>query len=115
MSVTPNRKSLGQLIAAALAGSWRTSPKAFPLCAEELATITQLVIKAAVGALVWWRIRDTTLAESESGVLLHTLYRLHHLEARVHAHKIKIILAHLNQTRHRVRDDERLGRGPPLS
>lgn len=101
MSVSPNRKSPGQppgnLIAKALYGSWRKSPTSFRLSREELATITPLVIKGAVGALVWRRIRDTALAQSESGAQLHTLYRLHRLEARVHANKIRTILAHLNQ------------------
>jgi hypothetical protein len=97
MSVIPDRKSPAQLITAALAGSWRTSPTAFPLSRVELATITPLVIQGASGALIWRRIRETALAQSESGEALHTLYRLHHLEARVHAHKIKIILAHLSR------------------
>lgn len=94
-----NEKSPGQLIASALAGSWRNSPGEFPLSAEELATITPLVIKGATGALLWWRIRETPLSQSESGVQLKNLYRLHRLEARVHAYKIKSILAHLKDSR----------------
>jgi hypothetical protein len=56
-----------------------------------------MVIKGAAGALLWWRIRDTDLARSESGAQLHTLYRLHRLEGRVHAYKIKTVLAQMNQ------------------
>ena len=98
MSVSTDRKSPGQLVASALAGSWRTAPAALPLSASELAAITPLLIKGASGALVWRIIRDTALAESESGEALHTVYRVNRLEARVHAYKIKTIVAHLNRT-----------------
>jgi hypothetical protein len=101
MSVSPNTELpdhvRSRLIAAALAGSWLNSPPSFQLSADELAAITPTVIKGAAGALLWWRIRHTELAQSESGAQLKNLYRLHRLEARVHAYKIKTILAHLNQ------------------
>lgn len=92
-------KSPGQLIASALAGSWRNSPGAFPLSSDELTSITPTVIKGAMGALVWWRIRETPLAHSAVGIQLRDIYRLDRLEARVHVHKIKSILAHLKDAR----------------
>jgi len=83
---------VGRLIATGLAGSWREPPLGSLLSADELAAITPVAIKAASGPLLWRRIRNTSLADSECGKQLQNLYRLHRLEARIHRHKIRTIL-----------------------
>jgi hypothetical protein len=86
-------KSRGGLVAAALAGSWQLAARPLRHSAEELAEITPPLIQSGAGALVWWRIRESALADSESAAQLHELYRLHRLEASVHVREIKQVIA----------------------
>ena len=86
-----NRRSAG-LIATALSGSWRSAVTPPPITSAELAEITPLLIKSGAGALVWWRIRASELAASDSAAQLQQLYRLHRLEASVHVLRIKRVL-----------------------
>jgi len=85
----------GQLIAKALAGSWRSSVGPPQISSAELSQVAQLLIQAGAGALVWRRIRDFALGRSKVGAELQVAYRLHRLEAGVHQKKISMILARL--------------------
>ena len=88
--------SAGRLIARALAGSWLSSPPPCELSDEELKTIAPLLMKSGAGALLWWRIQNTTLAHHEVAPDLQAVYRLQRLESLAHVQKIKTVVAHLN-------------------
>jgi hypothetical protein len=83
---------IARSIVKALTGSWRFNAAAPMLTAAELVEITPLLIQSGAGALVWWRIRNDELAKSDAGVQLHQLYRLHRLEASLHADRLKLVL-----------------------
>lgn len=74
----------GVLVAAALVGSWRAKPPPPTLTAAELEEISPLLLTAGCGALAWWRIRGSPVAESSIGKRLRDAYRLHTLQAAVH-------------------------------
>jgi len=85
----------GELIAKALAGSWRSSVGPPQISSAELSQVAQLLIQAGAGALVWRRIRGSALGTSKVGAQFQQAYRLHRLEGVVHRQKIKQILAGL--------------------
>jgi hypothetical protein len=64
---------------------WRGAPPPPDLTADELGTIAPLLHKSGAGALAWWRLRGTALEDTPTGEGLHQAYRLHALEAEVHA------------------------------
>jgi hypothetical protein len=92
MSESVQQKKKARLIVTALAGSWRSHAAPPPISSAELAEITPLLIQSGAGALVWRRIQNNELAKSHAGAELHQLYRLHRLEASVHAARLKQVL-----------------------
>jgi hypothetical protein len=54
----PGIESLGQAVAAALAGSWLESPPKSQMAPLHVAAIVPLLLKSGAGALGWWRFRD---------------------------------------------------------
>ena len=87
-----DQRSSGELIAIALSGSWRSSVTPPPLSRDAVAEITPLLIQSGAGALVWRRIRNSDLAESDAGAQLHQSYRLHRLEASLHLRRIQRVV-----------------------
>jgi Uncharacterised nucleotidyltransferase len=73
--------SKGELIATALTGAWRTCPPALALTADELGQITPLLYSTGAGALVWRRLRSTTLRVLPAAIELQQAYRLQTLRA----------------------------------
>jgi len=78
----------GQLVASALAGSWRRSPPSLSLSPAALAEVTPLLLGTGAGGLGWWRVRDSELRTSPWAFQLHQAYRLHTLQAAVHERQI---------------------------
>ena len=91
MAALPKNRIRSQLIAEALAGSWRKFVPPPGISATELSEVTPLLVKSGAGALAWWRIRDCELAASVVGVQLQNTYRLHSLQAAVHRRNIKMV------------------------
>lgn len=88
-SIKPDhRRSHGNLLAAALSGSWRLSPAPLELSPDELAAITPLLLKSGSGALVWRRLRDSGKREADCGTELEQAYRIQILDDAVHEHNI---------------------------
>src|SRR2546426_7485584 len=81
--------SRGELVARLLARSWRSVPPDFSLDVTGLDIVTPLLYGSGAGALGWWRIRETSLRETESAQVLHQAYRLQALQARIHETKIQ--------------------------
>jgi hypothetical protein len=86
----------GRLLARVLAGAWQAAPPPPDFTADELETAAPLLHKSGAGALAWWRIRGTPLAQTPTGAGFRQAYRLHALEAEVHAIKTAGVLHRLD-------------------
>ena len=86
-------KTSGELVAAALAGSWRRQPEEPTLSTTELSGITPLLLQSGAGALTWWRLRNFQLANEPSLAELQQAYRLHAIQAALHETHVKQVLA----------------------
>jgi hypothetical protein len=75
--------SLGRLVAEALAGAWRREPPAATLSEDELKLVAPLLDGSGAGALAWWKLRRTTLAETDAARGFRQSYRLQTLRAAV--------------------------------
>jgi hypothetical protein len=83
--------SRGDLVAATLAGSWRTSMPPLELSLEDLNEITPLLYNSGAAALGWRRIRDTALSTTPSAEVLHQGYRLQALQVAIRLEKIELV------------------------
>lgn len=81
--VTP--ECTGGIIARLLAGAWRLESPRPEVESEEFERIAPLLHRTGAGALAWWCVRGTALADTETGEGLHQAYRLHTLEAELYA------------------------------
>src|ERR1051326_8359684 len=80
----------GELVAAALRHSWRDSgslPSGFSRA--DLDAVTPLLYDSGAAGLGWWAVRNTGLADSPSGELLHQAFRLLSLQAAIHQTKVE--------------------------
>ncbi|HEY6119230.1 MAG TPA: nucleotidyltransferase family protein [Pyrinomonadaceae bacterium] len=91
------RRSKGKLVAAALAGSWRSSSAPLDLTEAELNEVTPLLFGSGAAALGWWRVRHTALRDTPSGEVLQQGYRLQSLQATIQEQNIKKIFRLLRQ------------------
>ena len=88
----PASKSLAQVFAKLLYGSWRTEAPPFQITEAELATLTPLLLGSGAGALAWTRIRNSELRESSSAGELQQAYKLHAVHASVFEDRIKKVI-----------------------
>jgi hypothetical protein len=77
-----------RLVANALRHSWRSSTTS-ELALEDFEAVTPLLYDSGAAGLGWWSIRDTDLADSPSGELLHQAFRLLTLQAAIHQTKVE--------------------------
>lgn len=97
------RHHRGLAVARLLSGSWReareggTTPahaggsdlsSLGQLSEAELTEITPLLCRSGAGALAWWRLRDTALADCPAALELREVYRRHRLSALLHEREI---------------------------
>ncbi len=92
MALKQSATSRGELVAALLAGSWRQQPNEPRLSATELLNITPLLLESGAGALAWYRLRKSPLAETAAANELQQAYRLHAIQAAIHESNIKQVL-----------------------
>lgn len=78
----------GQLVADVLARFWLDSTPT-DLTVEQLDEVTPLLHGSGGAGLGWWQIRNTPLARTASGELLHQSYRLLVLQAAMHEAKVR--------------------------
>jgi hypothetical protein len=92
-----DRDKLGRRIADLLAGAWRASAQTAngnpKLSAAELTEIVPLLCESGAGALAWWQIRNTQLANTVPGQELQEVYRLFRLSALIHEREIAHVLS----------------------
>jgi len=90
------RASNAALIPRVLSGSWRSDANpSIALSSRELDAVTPLVYDSGAAGLGWWRVRDTGLAQTPSGELLHQAFRFLALQARIHETRIQRVLGSL--------------------
>jgi hypothetical protein len=79
----------GSLVAAVLAGSWRTQPPPLDISLSEFNEVTPLLYESGAASLGWQRIQSAEFANSPSGDLLHQAYRLQLLQSSINETKIR--------------------------
>jgi hypothetical protein len=95
-----SRNSLhkGELVAAVLAGSWRSSNyPPLEISEADLAEVAPLLCMAGTAALAWRRLRVTSLANSAPAEQLHQAYRHQSLQSEIHASKVEKVFRLLRQ------------------
>ena len=95
---TPNSR-IGNLIATALAGSWRRSPQGLELSERVLTEVAPQLVGSMSAALVWRRIRGTGLEASPAGAELQQASRFHAVLSLLRERAIKKVLAVLYSER----------------
>jgi hypothetical protein len=92
-----HRHELGGRVAGLLAGAWRVSDEAanrnLDLSEAELTDIVPLLCESGAGALAWWQIRNTRLANTAPGHALQEVYRRFRLSALIHEREIAYVLS----------------------
>lgn len=83
----------GEIIASALAGAWRRDPPASQLSAEELGLVAPLLDRSGAGALAWWKVRGSQLADTDAARGFQQSYRLQTLRAAVREREIESLFA----------------------
>jgi hypothetical protein len=73
----------GRLIAEALKGAWRVDAAPPRLSEAELKRIAPPLQSSGAGALVWWRLKNSSLATTETAEGFRQVYRRQTLEAAV--------------------------------
>ncbi|MEP6820459.1 MAG: nucleotidyltransferase family protein [bacterium] len=90
---TNSAKGTGGLVAAFIAGAWRSSPPALDFSAADLEKISPLLLHTGAGALGWWRVREGELGSCTAAEPLHEAYRHYTLESRLNKAKIEKVFA----------------------
>jgi len=88
MNIGSSASGAGQLVADALRRCWRLSTTS-ELAPADFDAVTPLLYDSGAAGLGWWSVRDTSLADSPSGELLHQAFRLLTLQAAIHQTKIE--------------------------
>jgi hypothetical protein len=96
--MSPARPSplLGAAIASVLRGSWREVPEPPANLDQTLPTVAGTLLETGCGALGWWRVRGSALASEPGAVPLREAFRLHALQAAVHAKNLELAIGHFN-------------------
>src|SRR5687768_18489830 len=85
-----NGSHKGPLVAAVLAGSWRSSNyPPLTIDQDDLQEVTPLLCRSGAAALAWRRIKDTSLATSPAGETLRDTYRHQSLRSGVHEQSVE--------------------------
>src|SRR4051794_24574421 len=89
----------GRLVALALRQSWRDSIAHRPVFSlADFEAVTPLLYDSGAAGLGWWRIRDTALAETPSGKMLHQAFRLLTLQAAIHQTNLRRVFESFRST-----------------
>jgi hypothetical protein len=80
--------AVGAELAAVLAGAWRATPPLWHDAAGTLPRLAPLLLRGAVAALAWRRLRQTQDARTPAGALLQDAYRLQALRSAVHDREV---------------------------
>ena len=87
---------VGLALSAVLRSAWRDIPDPPSGLGAPLSVAATKLLETGCGALAWWRVRNSSLANQRSAALLHEAFRVHSLQAAVHARNIEHVLGHFN-------------------
>src|SRR5687767_4123853 len=88
----------GSMVAAVLAGSWRSfNYPPLTIDQDALQGVTPLLCRSGAAALAWRRIRDTPLATSPAGETLRDTYRHQSLRSGVHEQQVEKVFRLLRE------------------
>ena len=97
MTAVPRER--GQLLAVALAGSWRPVPPQVDFAPVEWDATVVRLLETGAGGLGWWRVRGSELRNLPASRLLQDAYRLHSMEALVREHVLPQVFARCRASR----------------
>jgi len=90
MPAPSSTRQTGVLLAIVLRRSWRDlNPTVPDLSIADFDAVTPLLYDSGAAGLGWWQTRDTELAQTPSGQLLHEAFRLLTLQAAIHQTKVE--------------------------
>jgi hypothetical protein len=93
--MSDTRKRKGQLVARALAGSWRHQPPGLDLTNAELDEVTPLLYGSGAAGLGWKKVKSSKL-DSPSAAVLHQAHRLLSLQSALDEQMIAKVFRLLN-------------------
>ncbi|HEY3132686.1 MAG TPA: nucleotidyltransferase family protein [Acidobacteriota bacterium] len=82
-------KSLANLVAVILAGTWRGCPPRNYISADELVKVNRLLLASGAAALGWWKIRYSKLRKSPAALELQEQYRAQTLQSALDERQIE--------------------------
>ena len=82
-----SRLHRGRLVAATLAGAWRTEPLT-PISADALVSIAPMLLESGSAPLAWWRLRNATAGTSGVAAEFRNSFYWHSVEAHLHERDI---------------------------
>jgi hypothetical protein len=83
----------GEIIARAVAGSWRDEPNQPQLCAAELAPCVDALVRSGAGALVWRRVRSAEYRDDQRFRALRAAHHMVRLRAELDLRDLSAILS----------------------
>ena len=87
----------GKIVAAALAGSWRSSPPPLDLPLAMLADIDSILLRTGAGGLAWWRTSDAGRHDTGTALLFREAYRRHTNQVADHEEHLEQVLGLLRR------------------
>jgi hypothetical protein len=83
----------GGLVAAFLAGAWRSNTPALEFPNGDFEAIAPLLLQTGAGPLAWWRVRQSELHTTATATEMRQAYRLNALNHQIHQAKVDQIFA----------------------
>jgi hypothetical protein len=84
--------SRGRATAAALAGAWRGEPPRLELDLEQLRELAGFLLGSGAGGLTWWRLRRSSLRDTNAAAEFRQAYRLHSLQTGLHQQHLQRVV-----------------------
>ena len=95
LSPAARRGSTPSIIAELLAGSWRRTPPAPNLSAEELGQVVPQLKGSGTAALAWWRVRGSRLRDTRAGEELREAYQTQSLQSALQEREVEHVFSRL--------------------
>ncbi|MBV9210557.1 MAG: nucleotidyltransferase family protein [Acidobacteria bacterium] len=92
MSETRTANQRSRLISSLLTGAWRETPPPPEISAAELEQVAPLLIASGGGALAFWKLRHSALADTRAAADLKQVFRLYTLQAAIHEREIAQVI-----------------------
>ncbi len=90
---TSSPKETGGLVAAFLAGAWRSCTPVLDFPDDDFAGIAPLLLQTGAGPLAWWRVRQSELHTLAAATEMRQAYRLNALNHQIHQAKVDKVFA----------------------